>query len=342
MLVVGNFLSGHGRARGVCEDLAERLTAAGWAVIETSRKSGRLARLLDMAWTVWSKRHEYAVAQVDLYSGPAFSWAEVACWELRRLGKPYCLTLHGGNLPAFSRRWPRRVRSVLQRAAIVTSPSEYLRDAVKSFRTDIRVVPNPLEVSRYPYRLRGVARPRLVWLRSFHEIYNPRLAVRALAILSREFPDVTLTMIGPDKGDGTLLRTRQEVEDLGVSRRVRFLGSIPKPMVPSALGEADIFLNTTDVDNTPVSVLEAMACGLCVVSTNVGGLPHLIDDGRDGLLVPRDDAAAMARAVRRVLLEPLLASALSANGRRKAERSDWSVVLPTWESMLGAVAEGVA
>ena len=124
--------------------------------------------------------------------------------------------------------------------------------------------------------------------------------------------------------------------------RVEFVGAVTKAAVPAALSEGDIFLNTTNVDNAPVSVVEAMACGLCVVTTSVGGIPHLIEDGRSGLLVPPDDAAAMAGAVRRVLTTEGLARRLSEDGRRIAERSDWSKVLPQWESILGRLAGAAA
>jgi glycosyltransferase involved in cell wall biosynthesis len=100
------------------------------------------------------------------------------------------------------------------------------------------------------------------------------------------------------------------------------------------MSQGDIFLNTTNVDNTPVSVLEALACGLCVVSTDVGGIPYLLEHEEDALLVPPDDAEAMAAAVRRVLTEPGLAERLSRNARKKAEGFDWSVVLPQWERLL--------
>src|SRR3954467_14947716 len=108
VLLVGNFLSGSSGNRGVCEDLAVRLASSGWSVMTTSGRRARLAPLSDMVRTARRRRREYAVSQVDVYSGPAFSWAEAACWTLRRARKPYALTLHGGNLPAFAPRRPGR------------------------------------------------------------------------------------------------------------------------------------------------------------------------------------------------------------------------------------------
>jgi glycosyltransferase involved in cell wall biosynthesis len=338
ILLVGNFLSGGGAAPSVSEALRDQLRAAGWPVIATSTRPGRLARVGEMAWTVWRERHRFDAANIEVYSGAAFAWAELIARLLRRLGKPFILTLHGGNLPAFARRHPARVRRLLASAAAVTAPSRYLLETMRGYRADLRLLPNPLDIRVYRFQPRERAAPRLIWLRAFHAIYNPQLAPRVVAALAPEFPALHLTMIGPDKGDGSASETRRLAGSLGVAAHIAFPGAIPKTDVPDWLERADIFLNTTNVDNTPVSVLEAMACGLCVVSSNAGGLPYLLDDGNDSLLVPPDDAAAMAEAIRRLLHDGDLAARLSQQARRKAETFDWTAILPQWESLLREVA----
>jgi glycosyltransferase involved in cell wall biosynthesis len=205
---------------------------------------------------------------------------------------------------------------------------------MERYRPDLFLLPNALSIGAYPFRKRDRARSRLVWLRAFHETYNPSLAPRVLALLARNHPDIELTMIGPDRGDGSLARTREKAAELGVSNRLRIVEGIPKSEVGQHLGETDIFLNTTNVDNAPVSVLEAMACGLCVVSTNVGGMPDYLRDEAEGLLVPPGDPEAMASAVRRILADSELAARLSRGGRARAEAMDWSIVLPRWESLF--------
>ena len=215
ILLVGNFLSRHVATRTVGEELAERLAANGWQVAATSSMLPRLARLLDMQRTIWS-RGPFTVAQVDVYSGPAFLWAEAACWSLRRRDTPYVLTLHGGKLPEFAERWPRRVRQLLGGARVVTTPSPYLLKSMAPYRQDLRMLPNPLDLAAYPFTPRRQLEPHLVWLRAFHRIYNPELAPRVLSRLVDAHPQAALTMVGPDKGDGSLERTRRRAEALGV------------------------------------------------------------------------------------------------------------------------------
>ena len=338
LLLVGNFLSASGGSRGVSEELAGRLREEGWIVRTASSRRPKLMRMGEMLLAVLAGKAREEVVHVDIFSGSAFVWGAAAALLAKLRHRRVILTLRGGSLPEFAARWPGAVKRVLGCAEVVAVPSKFLKRQMEPYRSDLCVLPNPLDVRGYPYRMRENPKPRLVWMRAFDETYNPSLAPRVLAELKSDYPDVSLTMIGPDKGDGSLGRTRECARRFGVEDRIRFAGGVPKSSVGEHLAQGDVFLNTTNVDNTPVSVLEALACGLGIVSTNVGGMPDLIADGEDGLLVPPDDAAAMAAAVRRLLEEPGLAARLSRNGHRKAEGMDWSTILPRWKALLSEAA----
>jgi glycosyltransferase involved in cell wall biosynthesis len=165
-------------------------------------------------------------------------------------------------------------------------------------------------------------------------MYNPILAPRVISCLLEEFPNIQLEMIGPDKGDGSLAQTQREVEHLSLNEHVRFVGSIAKSDVPTWLDRGDIYINTTNVDNTPVSVVEAMACGLCIVSTDVGGLPYLLTHSENAVLVPPNDPASMASAISRILKEPAYSALLSNNARTTAEHFDWPFILKEWDRVF--------
>ncbi len=339
VLLVGNFLSGSIGTYSVCEGLANRLELQGWTVHRTSARKSRLPRLADMIFTILSRRDRYDVVQVDVYSGPAFLWAEMAAHLLKALRKPFVLTLHGGNLPRFAHRHPIRVHRVLATANAVTTPSRYLQAHMQTYRTDLTLLPNPLDLKRYPYRKRSSPTPSLAWLRAFNSAYNAPLAAQVIGRLKSQFPDIHLTMYGPDKSDGSLEYFRSTVDRLNLEDQITLFGPVPKSEVPRRLSQHDIFLNTTNVDNTPVSVMEAMALGMSVVSTNVGGIPYLLEDGHSALLVHPGDPDAMATAVRRVLTEPGLSGRLSKNARAAARAWDWALIVPRWEELLQKAME---
>jgi glycosyltransferase involved in cell wall biosynthesis len=348
LLFVGTMLPSSAGTLSQDEEVARRLASAGWKVLTVSRRLSRLGRFADILFSIWKWRRRYDVACVSVFSGRAFRWAEAACFVLRILGKPYVLALHGGNLPVFGRESPKRLRRLFESAFAVTAPSHYLLETMRPYRHDVILLPNALDTRSFPFRLREAPALRLVWIRAFHEIYNPTLALRVVGALAPGCPSVHLTMVGRDK-DGSLSRVRQVAAELGVADRVELPGPVPNSEIGAWLDRGDVFLNTTNVDNTPLSVLEAQAAGLCIVSTNVGGLPYLLANGKDALLVPPDHPEAMAEAVRRVISEPGLAASLSRNGRAKAKAFDWSRVLPQWEALFeeagrgrsgGAVGEG--
>jgi glycosyltransferase involved in cell wall biosynthesis len=341
IMLVGNHLSASTGTRGVGEDLADRFRALRWNVLTTSHKLQKMLRLPDMLRTAFLARSEYDVALVEVFSGKAFFWAEVVATVLHLLRKPLVLVLHGGGLLEFARRWPRRVERLLRPARAVVTPSRFLQDGLRAIRPDITYLPNGIYIQRYPFRARSKPAPQVCWFRALHAIYNPLMAVEAFSSLLGQFPGARLMMIGPDKGDGTLQTLWNRIHALKLESKVELTGAIPKAEVSKWLNMGDLFINTTNYESFGVAMVEAAACGLCIVSTNVGELPLLWQDGHDALLVQPDDAKAMAAAVRRILCEPGLAERLSRNARAKAEGFDWSRIIPQWERLLAEVA-GIA
>ncbi len=332
--MIGNFLSAQRGTKGISETLAELLRSRNWNIITSSSYSHRLFRLMDMLWTTWNKRKDYDFAKVTVFSGDAFTWAEAVCHLLHLIHKPVILSLRGGKLPIFALHSPDRVRRLLAGADLVVTPSVYVKKELSQYRPDILHLPNGLDIENYSFRRRTNPQPKLCWLRAFHDIYNPTLAVEVTALLKETFPDVCLTMIGPDRNDGTLKASQQLILQKNLQANVVIAGQVSKADVPAWLTRNDIFLNTTRFESFGVAVMEAAAAGLPIVTTNVGELECIWAQDLDALLVPSDDAPAMAQAVRRLLTEPDLARSLSQNARKKAEQYDWSVILPQWESLF--------
>lgn len=337
ILLIGNHLSTHQNNLALTEQLAVKLKERGWQVLTTSDRLNKLTRLLAMVGTIISKRRKYKIALVDVFSGQAFVWAFLSAYFLKIFKKPFILVLHGGNLPSFSRKNRFFVRQLFEWADLICSPSSYLKKELSHINPDIKIIPNPIDIKLYSFIKRKNPSSKLIWLRAFHQIYNPNLVPATLALLTGQFPEINISMIGPDKGDGSLQMMETLAKKHLVEKRIKITLGVSKDQVPVFLNQGDIFINTTNVDNTPVSLIEALACGLPVVSTNVGGIPYLLKHEENSLLVPPNDPEAMAAAIRRLLTEPGLTERLSVNARRKAEQFDWGIILPQWEKLIADV-----
>jgi glycosyltransferase involved in cell wall biosynthesis len=197
----------------------------------------------------------------------------------------------------------------------------------------MRVIPNVIDLSDYPYHHRSRLQPNLFWMRTFHWMYRPELAVKVLLRLHSQFPAAKLTMAGLDKG--LLPSVKKLAEELKLMDSISFPGFLDKSAKIEFARQHDVYLTTNVVDNVPVSVIEMAAMGLPIVSTNAGGLPDLLTDGVNSLVVQTDDEQAMTEAVIRLLHDQELAAKLSINGRRLAERFSWEKVGPLWDALIG-------
>lgn len=333
----GNFLSPFGFSRGPGEDLCERFEKTGWKVIRAGTRPGRAARLLEIIWkTLWSARGT-DTGIIEVYSGLAFIWAWIAGSFISGFGRrKLILVLHGGGLPDFDKKYSWALNSLLKKASVIVTPSRYLKNFFCARFPGIGYLPNGLDLSKYVFRKRGHARPVLCWLRAFHKIYQPILAVEAVDKLRTDFPGIRLVMAGPDKGDGSLQAVQEKIKQRNLQTNIEIRGNLPHAQVPSFLDEADIFLNTTSLESFGVAMMEAGASGLCIVTTQAGEIPLLWKHGEDCLQAGVSDAADLARAVKCFLEDPSLAQRVSLKAREKALSFDWGRVMPQWKALVEA------
>jgi glycosyltransferase involved in cell wall biosynthesis len=332
ILFIGNMLSSHGLSPAMSELLAIKL-AKDFELKKISTKRNMFVRIVDMLSQIVWYRNLCKFVILDVFSSRAFWYAVTCAWLLRKLQIPYITILRGGGLPDRIRKNPSMSNLVFKQAYANISPSSYLARNFKTYGYPVNIIPNFIDLERYVFRHRVDVKPRLLWVRSFHTIYNPMLAIKILELVREVYPEASLCMVGPDK-DGS----RKIVEELavskGLSHLVEFTGKLSKSEWITKSASFDIFINTTDYDNMPVSVLEAMALGFPVISTNVGGVPDLIQDEQNGLLVIPNDAKEFTTKILALLEKPELAASLSASARVFAESYAWEKVKPHWVHLL--------
>jgi len=331
ILYIGNNLSKKTKYQTTMTLLSLLLVSEGYTVVKSSSKTNKLLRLLDMCLTVLKNRNKVSYILIDTYSTINFYFALITSQLARIFNVKYIPILHGGNLPVRLKNSPFLSEMIFNNSFKNVSPSNYLKSAFEKFNFKSEFIPNIIDLKYYKYLERTNIHPKLLWVRSFKHLYNPTLAIKVLLELKEKYPDAVLCMIGPFLDD-SYQETVALVKKYNLEDSVEFTGVLTKEDWHKKATEYDIFINTTNFDNTPISVIEAMALGLTIVSTNVGGMPYLIDHKLDGLLVDKENTNQMANAIIDVVEGKY--PTLSKKAREKAETFDWEVIKYKWFKIL--------
>lgn len=243
----------------------------------------------------------------------------------QRLGKRVLINYRSGEAEDHFLR-SRIATRLLAAADARVVPSGYLRRIFLDFGLKTEVIPNIIDGEQFRYRDRYPIRPRLICSRGFHPYYRPDLVVRAFRLVKDTFPEATLTMLGSGP---TEVGTRNLVNQLNL-QDVEFPGAVSRQDIGRFYDSTDIFVNASNVDNMPVSILEAYGAGTPVVSTAPEGIRYIVEHERTGLLCKLDDYQALAANVVRLLRNPDLARKLAQQGRLEARRYQWQSIRPEW------------
>lgn len=287
-------------------------------------------RLIPYLMRLWRAAGRRDLVHVLANSG--WGWhlfAAPAVWVARLRDRPVIVHYHGGNAEAFFSRAPSNVLVSLRMAHARVTPSAFLARAFEKFGLDVTIVPNIIDLDRFqinPSRGFGDA-PHLIVTRNLEPIYDIATAIRAFAIVRHTFPAARLTIAGsgPD-----LERLQELVAEAGLQDCVAFPGRIDNIHIPALYASADCMLNPSTVDNMPISILEALACGVPVVSTNAGGIPDIVESGKSAMLVDVGDAESMAANAVHVLGDLRMREQMRAEGVRIVSSYAWPNVRNRW------------
>lgn len=332
ILYIGNYLHNEKVNSSYMHTLGELLYREQFHVIFSSSKPNKLFRLLDMLLSVIKHRRQIDVVLIDTYSTQNFYYAFLVSQLSWFLKIPYIPILHGGNLPDRLINSKRMSYKLFNKAFLNVSPSLYLKEKFENegYR-NVRYIPNGINIKNYKCSSTEFKTIKLLWVRSFSKIYNPILAIKVLDILKKRGYHAELCMVGPDT-DGSLNEVKKYAKSLNLE--VTFTGKLTKKEWVELAENYNVFINTTNFDNMPVSVIEAMALGLPIVSTNVGGMPYLIENNIDGLLVKPNNPNLMADAIIKIYNDHTLCAKIVLNAREKVEQFDLQIVKGKWLEIL--------
>ncbi|MCP4164804.1 MAG: glycosyltransferase family 4 protein [Chloroflexi bacterium] len=334
--IVGPFPPRPGGVSVQCESLARQLISAGARVTRVNtdipllRRRGKGGRLLlpfaqvpQVLRELHRTRRQWQVMHVHAASWWGFMPAVVGL-VARRWQKRLVLTYHGGAAADFMQRWAWLATPVLKRYdAVLTLTATQARIFI-GYGVAVEVVPNIVPVEDFIYRERGALEPKILWLRQLESRYRPADALAVLALVQQAYPAATLTMAG---GGSLADELQAQAEDQHLPG-VTFLGHLPPATIADTYNASDIFLNTSAIDNLPLTLIEAGASGLPIVSTDAGAISDLITHEENGLLSPVADVHGLADAIITLLEDPTLAQRLSVAAHNNAQRFSWQEVAP--------------
>ena len=332
LLYIGNKLSEHDYTSTSIETLGALLEDDGFKVFYASSYENKVSRMFEMMYKTIKYSNKVDYVLIDTYSTKNFWYAFIISQLCRLLKLKYIPKLHGGNLPNRITKSKFFSDMIFCNAYTNIAPSYYLYEIFKNKGyVNLEYIPNSIELQLYPLVEKTFDTPKLLWVRSFSKIYNPLMAIKVFIKVKRIFPEAKICMIGPKK-DESYSKTLRYVKMNNVE--VLLTGKLSKDEWIEQSKESNIFINTTHFDNTPISVIEAMALGIPIVSTNVGGIPYLLKHNSNALLVNDNDVEDMTNQIIRLFTEQNLANYLLKNGKASVENFDWEIVKKQWRELL--------
>lgn len=291
-----------------------------------------VVRLVPYLFKLWRTAGRADMFHIMANSG--WSWhlfAAPAVWVARSRGVPVVVNYRGGEAEEFLNRSPSLVRFTMRQTCVLVVPSGFLQGVFARFGMAATIVPNIIDLSRFHARdVVRTAVPHLVVARNLEPLYDNLTAIRAFQIVQAKYPRARLTIAGSGPEAQHL---SQIVQDMGLDHAVQFAGRLERDAMAALYRSADIMLNPSLADNMPNSILEAWASGVPVVSTNVGGIPHLAQHGINASLVPPGDPSAMAQECITLLSDAVLWQQRAQAGLQEAQRYTWQRVQPVLDEI---------
>jgi glycosyltransferase involved in cell wall biosynthesis len=275
--------------------------------------------------------HIFSASYWSFLLGPA-----PAILAARAFGKRLILNYHSGEADDHLTNWGALVHPWLRLVDEIVVPSRYLEQVFARHGYRTQVIQNVIDPSTLPYRERPRLGPSLLSTRNLEPHYGVDVIIRAFALVRNRYPEASLVVAGHGREEQ---RLREVASSVG-SQGIRFAGRQDPRQMAALYAAADIFVNASIVDNQPVSVLEAFATGLPVVSTPTGDLEHMLGANERGLIVPPGDPEAMADAVASLLDDPVRALQMVRRARQRLETHAWPRVSVAWRAAYEGTTAG--
>lgn len=319
VLIVANYVHGLGGISGQVDCLLANLSLDGRVDTSVFSTKGSMAKRVWLFFSLLLKANKYDVLHIHGCSYLGFLPVVYGVIAGKLWRKRVVVTYHGGEADEFFSKYPRWIRFWLKKADERTVLSGFLKAIFDKYSLPSQVIPNIVNVQDYQFVAKKELRPRFISVRHLKELYNIPCTLRAFGRVQKQIPESELILLGDGEQRGTL---EMMAKEMGLYH-VTFVGQVPNEKMWDYLSSNDIILSSPRADNMPVSLMEAFSAGLLVISSNVGGVPYLVEDGKTGLLFDSDDDQAMASQMMWALSHQKESLQMIANARKKIEMYSW-------------------
>jgi glycosyltransferase involved in cell wall biosynthesis len=165
--------------------------------------------------------------------------------------------------------------------------------------------------------------------------YGVDRVLRAFARIQSKVEQASLTVAGEGSQNRALKALANELD----LKNTTFIGRVNPASIADVYDAADVYLNASEIDNQPLSILEAFSCGLPIVTTGAGGIPDMVLDGKTGMVVPCGDFAGIAERALRLLDHPELAESMVERARQECLKYRWEAVRDAWMKVYIGIDE---
>ena len=321
ILLICNYKPGVGGISGQVELLHRKLREEGHTADIFSTKGSFFWRL-SIPPRLQEEAENYDVLHIHCCSGWGFLPAVLGVTVGRQLGKRVVLTYHGGGADTFFDQHSKLVRHYLMHTDQNIVLSGFLAQVFTKHRIPYTIIPNIIELDSSHYRERTTLKPHFICVRAHEPLYNIPCILQAFLQVQKQLPDATLTLVGNGSQHEALVQQASAMK----LKNVTFTGRIDNSEIYRHLDQADIMLSAPTVDNMPVSLLEAMNAGLLVISSRVGGVPYMIEDGKTGLLFDSDNADQLAEQMLWAVGHPEHVQRMTTLAHKAVQQYSWSSI----------------
>ena len=340
VLIAGTNFKSKNHLKSQGQFLFDILIKSGIPCHITSSFNNFFLRTLDTLFTVLHyKRNDILILQV--YSTKSLYLSYLTAVIGRIKGLKIISTLHGGNLPLeYKTNTTKRkmLNTIFSFSHTITAPSNFTQTEIEALANNpkFKMVKNLIQLEQYHVTNKNINGIAIFWMRAYHPNHNPLLAIDIVQQLKSIGQNVTLVMAGKDYG----LKSKviEKVSTLKLQDIVDIKDVINNEEKNKIAQQCNVYLCTNSVDNAPVTFLEMMAMGLPIVSTNVGGIPYYVENGKTAILSKNNSKEDLAQSLINMINNNEMYETLVKNGIENCQLYSENNISKVWNNLLQEVS----